>query len=56
MQPIIKWSGSKRSQADEILKYVPKEFDTYYEPFIGGGAILYNLHPKNQFVVIFANR
>lgn len=48
MQPIIKWSGSKRSQADEILKYVPKEFDTYYEPFIGGGAILYNLHPKKS--------
>ena len=46
MHPVIKWSGSKRSQADEILKYVPKEFNTYYEPFIGGGSILYTLHPQ----------
>lgn len=35
-EPVIKWSGSKRSQANEILKYFPKEIDTYYEPFCGG--------------------
>src|SRR5574344_244002 len=46
MHPVIKWSGSKRSQADEILKYVPKEFDTYYEPVIGGGSVLYAIHPN----------
>lgn len=39
-QPVIKWSGSKRSQADEILKYFPKEIDTYYEPFCGGASML----------------
>ena len=35
-QPVIKWSGSKRSQSSEIIKYFPKEIDTYYEPFCGG--------------------
>ena len=35
-QPVIKWSGSKRSQADEIIKYFPTNIDTYYKPFIDG--------------------
>ena len=39
-QPVIKWSGSKRSQAKEIVKYFPKEIDTYYEPFCGGASVL----------------
>lgn len=43
MQPIIKWSGSKRSQASQILSYFPQNIDIYYEPFIGGGSILYTV-------------
>lgn len=43
MQPIIKWTGSKRSQVDRIIKYFPKHINNYYEPFIGGGSILYTL-------------
>lgn len=39
-QPVIKWSGSKRSQAEEILKHFPTEIDTYYEPFVGGASVL----------------
>lgn len=42
-QPVIKWSGSKRSQSDEIIKYFPTNIDTYYEPFIGGGSMLMTL-------------
>lgn len=38
-QPVIKWSGSKRSQCQEILKHFPSTFDTYYEPFVGGGSM-----------------
>lgn len=40
---MIKWSGSKRSQADEIIKRFPKEIDTYYEPFVGGASVLKKL-------------
>jgi DNA adenine methylase len=46
-QPVIKWSGSKRSQSKEILKYFPDRIDTYYEPFIGGGSILRTLIESN---------
>lgn len=45
-KPVIKWSGSKRSQAAEIIKFLPEEFETYYEPFIGGGSMLYAINPK----------
>lgn len=40
LQPVIKWSGSKRSQAESIISYFPKTIDTYYEPFCGGASIL----------------
>lgn len=46
IKPVIKWSGSKRSQAEEILKNVPDKFNTYFEPFVGGGSVLYAVHPQ----------
>ncbi|MBQ2932249.1 MAG: Dam family site-specific DNA-(adenine-N6)-methyltransferase [Clostridia bacterium] len=45
-QPVIKWSGSKRSQANTILSYLPQEFNCYYEPFLGGGSMLYAINPS----------
>lgn len=42
-EPVIKWSGSKRSQAEQILRHFPNEIDTYYEPFCGGASVLRRL-------------
>ena len=42
-QPVIKWTGSKRTQADAIINLMPKEIDTYYEPFVGGGSVFARL-------------
>ena len=39
IQPVIKWSGSKRSQAPERVRHFPYEIDTYYEPFCGGLSV-----------------
>jgi len=40
---LVKWTGSKRRQADAILGHFPSEIETYYEPFVGGGAVLQRL-------------
>lgn len=40
---LIKWIGSKRLQSPHIIKHFPKEIDTYYEVFLGGGFMLYAL-------------
>lgn len=42
-EPVIKWSGSKRYQAEKIIEYFPNEIDTYYEPFCGGASVLRRL-------------
>ena len=48
MQPVIKWTGSKRSQANEIVSLMPENYHMYYEPFLGGGSVLYNLNDKHR--------
>lgn len=40
---LIKWMGSKRKQATEIIARFPRQIDTYYEPFVGSGAVLFRL-------------
>lgn len=37
--PIIKWAGGKESELDIIHRYAPESFDTFYEPFVGGGSV-----------------
>ena len=39
----LKWTGSKRYIAKEIISYFPKKIDTYYEPFCGSASILIEL-------------
>ena len=48
--PVVKWAGGKRQILDEITKYIPDEFSTYYEPFLGGGAVLFELQPEKAVV------
>ena len=50
VMPVVKWVGGKRQLLDEINKYIPKKFNTYYEPFCGGGAVLFHLQPKKAVV------
>lgn len=38
-QPVIKWTGSKRSQSEEIVSLFPNEIETFYEPFCGGASV-----------------
>lgn len=49
-KPFVKWAGGKRQIIDKLKKYAKEEFNTYYEPFIGGGALLFELSPKNAVI------
>lgn len=49
-QPAIKWTGSKRSQAYKIVDLFPDTINTYYEPFVGGGSVLYVLMTSEKSV------
>lgn len=51
--PVIKWSGSKRSQSEKIVALMPKEIDTYYEPFLGGGSVFIKLATSDKNVKRF---
>ncbi len=44
---LLKWIGNKQRFAHEIVSYFPKRFNTYYEPFLGSGAVLGTLAPEN---------
>ena len=46
MDPIIKYCGGKRREIKYFAKYFPDSFETYYEPFLGGGAVFFELMPK----------
>ena len=49
-KPFVKWAGGKRQIIDKLKKYVPEDFNTYYEPFVGGGALLFELSPKKAVI------
>lgn len=49
-KPFVKWAGGKRQIIKELLKRVPNEFNTYYEPFVGGGALFFELSPKKAVI------
>lgn len=48
--PFLKWVGGKRQIMSEIRRFVPKSYNCYYEPFIGGGAVLFELLPKKAII------
>jgi DNA adenine methylase len=48
--PPLKWVGGKRQLLPVIRKYIPNAFSMYYEPFFGGGAVLFDLQPQKAVV------
>src|ERR1700722_2990428 len=48
--PFLKWVGGKRGIINELKNRLPKKFGSYYEPFIGGGALFFETKPKKAFL------
>lgn len=49
-KPFIKWAGGKQALAQQLVKYFPADFNTYYEPFIGGGSVYFYLNPQKAVI------
>lgn len=50
VKPVLKWAGGKRQLMPQILKYIPKKFGRYYEPFVGGGALFFELQNSKSTI------
>jgi DNA adenine methylase len=52
IKPCLKWAGGKRQLLAEIMKYLPENINdyTYYEPFVGAGAVFFELQPKKAVI------
>ena len=48
--PVVKWVGGKRQLLEEFEPLLPKRIASYCEPFLGGGALLFNLQPATAYV------
>ena len=48
LKSLFPWVGGKKKEIDKYIQYFPKDIDTYFEPFVGGGATFFHLnHNKN---------
>ena len=50
LQPFTKWTGGKRQLIPTIKELMPIEYNRYFEPFIGGGALFFELCPENAYI------
>lgn len=48
--PFVKWAGGKRQLLPQIRKRMPEKYNRYYEPFVGGGAVTFELLPANAII------
>lgn len=50
LSPILKWVGGKRQLLHEIIPLIPEEVSIYVEPFVGGGAVVFEYQPKTAII------
>lgn len=50
ISPFVKWAGGKKQLLERLEERMPETYGRYYEPFIGGGALLLHVQPKNAVI------
>lgn len=49
-KPFLQWVGGKREMIPQYRDYFPKSYKRYFEPFLGGGAMFFELRPRKSFL------
>ncbi|PIQ29225.1 DNA methyltransferase [bacterium (Candidatus Blackallbacteria) CG17_big_fil_post_rev_8_21_14_2_50_48_46] len=49
-KPFLKWAGGKRQLVPVLREHLPPAFKGYYEPFVGAGALLFELQPRQAVI------
>lgn len=47
IKPFVKWAGGKNGLINSLISFIPKNFNSYFEPFVGGGALFFYLKNLN---------
>lgn len=50
LKPLFVWVGGKSKEVKKIKSYIPDNYDTYIEPFIGGGAVYFAIGPNKAVI------
>ncbi len=50
IHPFVKWAGGKTQLLDKIIELMPKDYNDYYEPFVGGGALFFRIKPLHPHI------
>ena len=48
--PFVKWAGGKRQLLSQIKERMPEKYNNYFEPFVGGGAVAFELLPEKALI------
>ena len=56
VKPFVRWVGGKTQLLPQLLELAPKQFNQYYEPFLGGGAFYFALKPQSAVLNDFNHR
>lgn len=49
-KPFVKWAGGKTQLLEKLVQLLPTKIKTYFEPFVGGGALFFRLQPKKAII------
>ena len=50
MEPIVKYPGGKRREISHFVGFIPSNYNTYIEPFLGGGALFFQQEPERAII------
>ena len=53
--PFVQWAGGKKQLLTKLEERMPTEYNRYYEPFIGGGALFLDIQPATAVIKMLMN-